>query len=66
MIGHDEIENIECKIMATLGFDLEMMVLFDSLVINLKVIGYGICSNLFRVCYKWGKPSINLTLIQGK
>jgi hypothetical protein len=31
MIWHDEIENIECKIMATLGFGLEMMVLFDSL-----------------------------------
>ena len=66
MIWHDKIENIECKIMATLGFSLEMMVLFDNLVINLNVIGYGICPNLFGVCHKRGKPSVNLTLSQGK
>ena len=52
--------------MATLGFDLEMMVLFDSLVINLTVIGYDICSNLFGVCYKGGKPNVNLTYSRDK
>jgi hypothetical protein len=52
--------------MATLGFDLEMMVLFDSLVINLNVIGYGISSNLFGMCYKGENPSVNLTLSRGK
>jgi hypothetical protein len=66
MIRHYKIENIECKIIATLGFDLEMMVLFDSLMINLNVIGYSICSNSFGVCYKGGKPSVNLTLCRGK
>lgn len=65
-VFHDEIKNIECKIMATLGFGLEMMVLFDSLVINLNVISYGICPNSFGVCYKGGKPSVNLMLSWGK
>jgi hypothetical protein len=55
MIWHDEIKNMECKIMATLGFCLEMMVLFYSLVKHLNVVGYGLCSNLFGVCYKGGK-----------
>jgi hypothetical protein len=52
--------------MATLGFSLEMMVLFDNLVINLNVIGYGICPNLFGVCHKRGKHIVNLTLSRGK
>jgi hypothetical protein len=66
MIWHDEIKNMECKIMATLGFCLEMMVLFYSLVKHLNVVGYGLCSNLFGVCYKGGKPRVNLTLNRGK
>ena len=58
---HDEIENIEYKIMATLRFGLEMVILFDNLVINVNVVGFGTCPNLFGVCRIKGKPSVNLT-----
>jgi hypothetical protein len=47
--------------MATLGFGLEMVILFDNLVINVNVVSFGTCPNSFRVCRIKGKPSVNLT-----
>lgn len=38
-------ENIEFKIMVTLGFDLKLMIEFDNFVINVNVIGLDTCPN---------------------